>query len=175
MDDFKVPFAAYSALFRAVNNSMFINDKLSNKIVWMSNGNKEVNMEIFNEKRLKSILFKEIKSLYNDRINFHDLNLARLGEGDINNFLIERFYLVEDNDYGYSGLYEIFPKTFRCEKCDDFRIFQNEKEWAEFDVNKCRVQDVMGHILKFLLSGFVKLVAKFHQFFTTVKIMGMNT
>lgn len=81
MDDFKVPFAAYSALFRAVNNSMFINDKLSNKIVWMSNGNKEVNMEIFNEKRLKSILFKEIKSLYNDRINFHDLNLARLGEG----------------------------------------------------------------------------------------------
>ena len=151
MDDFKVPFAAYSALFRAVNNSMFINDKLSNKIVWMSNGNKEVNMEIFNEKRLKSILFKEIKSLYNDRINFHDLNLARLGEGDINNFLIERFYLVEDNDYGYYGLYEIFPKIN-----------------VEF-------QDVMGHILKFLLSGFVKLVAKFHQFFTTVKIMGMNT
>lgn len=165
MDDFKVPFAAYSALFRAVNNSMFINDKLSNKIVWMSNGNKEVNMEIFNEKRLKSILFKEIKSLYNDRINFHDLNLARLGEGDINNFLIERFYLVEDNDYGYSGLYEIFPKTFRCEKCDDFRIFQNEKEWAEFDVNKCRVSGCDGSYVQVPFVGFCETCGEISSIF----------
>ena len=33
MDEYNIPFAAYSALFRAVNNSMFINDKLSNRIV----------------------------------------------------------------------------------------------------------------------------------------------
>ena len=91
MDDFKVPFAAYSALFRAVNNSMFINDKLSNKIVWMNSDKTDANMKIFNEERLKSILFKEIKSLYNDRINFHNLKLTRLSDSDINNFLIEQF------------------------------------------------------------------------------------
>ena len=61
MDDYDVPFAAYSALFRAVKNSMFINNKLSNKIVGMTKGRTEGNLEIFNEERLKSILFKEIK------------------------------------------------------------------------------------------------------------------
>ena len=92
MDDYDVPFAAYSALFRAVKNSMFINNKLSNKIVWMNEDKTGGNLEIFNEERLKSILFKEIKSLYNDRINYHNLKLIRLSDGDINNFLIERFY-----------------------------------------------------------------------------------
>ena len=76
MDDFKVPFAGYSALFRAVNNSMFINDKLSNKIVWMNEDQSDENLEIFYEERLKTILFDEIKLLYNDRINSHELLLT---------------------------------------------------------------------------------------------------
>ena len=128
MDDNDVPFAAYSALFRAVKNSMFINNKLSNKIVWMNEDKTGGNLEIFNEERLKSILFKEIKTLYNDRINYHNLKLIRLSDGDINNFLIERFYLVDGNKNNLSsGLYEIFPKTFRCDKCDDFRIFSGDE------------------------------------------------
>ena len=110
MDDYGVPFAAYSALFRAVKNSMFINNKLSNKIVGMTKGRTEGNLEIFNEERLKSILFKEIKSLYNDRINYHNLKLIILSYGDINYFLIERFYLFDGNKNNLSsGLYEIFP------------------------------------------------------------------
>ena len=52
MEDFKVPFAAYSALFRAVNNSMFINEKLSNKIVWLNKDKADSDLPIYNEKRL---------------------------------------------------------------------------------------------------------------------------
>lgn len=164
MDDFKVPFAAYSALFRAVNNSMFINDKLSNKISWLFNDKNDSNLEIFNEKRLKEILFKEIKLLYNDRITFHDLNLTRISDSDINNFFIERFYLVDD-DYSISGLYEVFPKTFRCEKCNDFRIFSNDEEWAKFDVNKCRVPGCDGSYTQVPFVGYCETCGEISSIF----------
>lgn len=164
MDD-KVPFTAYSALFRAVNNSMFINNKLSNKIVWMNNDKKDANMKIFNEKRLKSILFKEIKSLYNDRITFHNLKLTRLADNDLNNFLIEKFDFAEDNHLAYSGLYEIFPKTFRCEKCNDFRIFSNDKEWEKFDVNNCRVPGCDGSYTQVPFIGFCETCGEISPIF----------
>lgn len=165
MDDFKVPFAAYSALFRAVNNSMFINDKLSNKIVWMNEDQSDENLEIFNEERLKTILFDELKLLYNDRINSHDLNLTKLGENDINNFSIERFKLVDDNDRSISGLYEVFPKTFRCEKCNDFRIFSNDEEWEKFDVNNCRVPGCDGSYTQVPFIGFCETCGEISPIF----------
>ena len=165
MDDFKVPFAGYSALFRAVNNSMFINDKLSNRIVWMNEDKTGENLEIFNEERLKTILFDEIKLLYNDRINSHELLLTRLGENDINNFSIERFKLVDDNDRSISGLYEVFPKTFRCEKCDDFRIFSNDEEWEKFDVNNCRVPGCEGSYTQVPFIGFCETCGEISPIF----------
>lgn len=165
MDDFKVPFAAYSALFRAVNNSMFINEKLSNKIVWMNNDKTDENLDIFNEERLKTILFEEIKTLYNDRINSHSLNLIRLGENDVNNLLIEKFNLVDDNNRSISGLFEVFPKTFRCEKCNDFRIFSDDEEWANFDVNKCRVPGCDGSYTQVPFIGFCETCGEISSIF----------
>ena len=164
-EDFKVPFAAYSALFRAVNNSMFINDKLSNKIVWLNKDKNESNLEIYNEKRLKSILFNEIKYLYNDRINNYSLSLARLGENDINNLFIEKFFLANKDDYLISGLYEVFPKTFRCEECNDFRIFSNDEEWAKFDVNKCRVPGCDGSYTQVPFIGFCETCGEISSIF----------
>ena len=172
MDDNDVPFAAYSALFRAVKNSMFINNKLSNKIVWMNEDKTGGNLEIFNEERLKSILFKEIKTLYNDRINYHNLKLIRLSDGDINNFLIERFYLVDGNKNNLSsGLYEIFPKTFRCDKCDDFRIF-NDDEWAKFDANECRVPGCDGSYTQVPFVGFCETCGEVTSIFHNCDVHG---
>ena len=165
MDDYNIPFAAYSALFRAVNNSMFINDKLSNRIVWLNNDKNGSGPIINNEKRLKSILFNEIKMLYNDRITFHDLNLTRLSDSDINNFLIEQFYLVNDKNNSSSGLYKIFPRTFRCDKCDDFRIFSDDREWEDFDVNKCRVPGCDGSYLQVPFIGFCETCGEIASIF----------
>ena len=163
MADYDVPFAAYSALFRAVKNSMFINDKLSNKIYSLNKGN-DAGLEIFNEKRLKSILFKEIKSLYNDRINFHGLNLTRLSDSDINNFYIDTFYIVDTNKNESSGTYEVFPKTFRCDKCDDFRIFSGD-EWSKFDVNNCRVPGCDGSYVQVPFIGFCEACGEITNIF----------
>ena len=165
MDEYNIPFAAYSALFRAVNNSMFINDKLSNRIVWLNNDKNGSGPIINNEKRLKSILFNEIKLLYNDRINFYNLNLTRLSDSDINNFLIEQFYLVNDKNYSSSGLYKIFPRTFRCEKCNDFRIFSDDNEWETFDVNKCRVPGCDGSYTQVPFVGFCETCGEITSIF----------
>lgn len=174
MDNYDVPFAAYSALFRAVNNSMFINDKLSNRIVWLNNDKNGSGPIINNEKRLKSILFNEIKMLYNDRINFHDLNLTRISDSDINNFLIEQFYLVNDKNNSSSGLYKIFPRTFRCDKCDDFRIFSDDREWENFDVNKCRVPGCNGSYLQVPFIGFCETCGEITSIFHNCKDHGHN-
>lgn len=167
MDDFNIPFTAHSALFRAVTKSMFINDKLSNQIVWLNNDKGDSNLEIYNEKRLKQILFNEIKFLYNDRITFHSLNLTRLADSDINNFLIEKFYLVNDKTYSSSGLYKIFPRTFRCDnkECNDFRIFENDKEWENFDVNKCRIPGCNGSYTQVPFIGFCETCGEISPIF----------
>ena len=164
MADYDVPFAAYSALFRAVKNSMFINDKLSNKIYSLNKGN-DAGLEIFNEKRLKSILFKEIKSSYNNRIKDYGLNLTRLSDSDINNFYIDNFYIVDNNNKNESsGLYEVFPKTFRCDKCDDFRIFSDD-EWSNFDVNNCRVPGCDGSYVQVPFIGFCETCGEITNIF----------
>ena len=144
---------------------MFINDKLYNRILFLNNDKNGSGPIINNEKRLKSILFKEIKMLYNERINFHDLNLTRLSDSDINNFLIEQFYLVNDKNNSSSGLYKIFPRTFRCEKCDDFRIFSDDKEWENFDVNKCRVPGCDGSYLQVPFIGFCETCGEITSIF----------
>ena len=172
-DDYDVPFSAYSALFRAVNKSMFINEKLSNKIVWLNSDKNGMNLKIYNEARLKSILFKEIQSMYNDRINRHSLNLTRLSDSDIDNLLIEKFYLTSDNENGDSGIYEIYPKTFRCEKCNDFRIF-SEGEWEKFDVNKCRVPGCDGSYTQVPFVGFCEKCGEISQIFHNCETHGHN-
>ena len=163
MDDNKVSFVAYSALFRAVNNSMFINDKLSNQVFRLYENKTGNGLKIYNEKRLKSILFKDIQRLYNDRIEKHHLKLTRFSDSDINNLLIERFYLSEDED-SVSGLYEIFPKTFRCDKCDDFRIF-SEGEWEKFDANECRVPGCDGSYVQVPFVGYCETCGEITSIF----------
>ena len=176
MSNYNVPVSAFSALFRAVNNSMFINDKLSNKIVWLTNEKRESGLEIYNEERLKTILFEEIKTLYNNRINWHDLKLSRLTDNDKKNLLIERFYLMdeeEDEDDTDSGSYEIFPKTFRCTKCDDFRIF-SKGEWKNFDVNKCRVPGCNGSYVQVPFIGFCETCGEIKPIFHNCQEHGHN-
>ena len=173
MEDFKVPFSAYSALFRAVNNSMFINDKLSNKIVWLYNSKRDVDLPIYNEKRLKSILFNEIKILYNDRIKYHNLNLSRLSDNDINNFFIERFALANEEEYVTSGTYEVFPKTFRCKKCNDFRIFTKD-EWKNFDINECKVPGCDGSYTQVPFVGYCETCGEISPIFHNCEKHGHN-
>lgn len=165
--DGKFSLSAYSALFRAVKNSMFINDGVSNKIYRLENDKKDLNMKIFNEKRLKSILFDEIRTLYNNRINFHELNLRRLGDGDLDNFSIEKFSFVENDeeDDKESGYYKIFPRTFRCNECGDFRIFHNNDEWKKFKIGKCRVPGCNGSYIQVPFIGFCETCGEISNIF----------
>ena len=69
MSDDNYEFSAYSALFNAVNNSIFIRDGVANQVFWIYESHNENNLKIRNEHRLKKIIFDEIRTKYNERIN----------------------------------------------------------------------------------------------------------
>ena len=140
----KITFSAYSALFNNVDNSIFMRDKITNRVMWIYNDDNNLNLKINNEIRLKENLFNEIQTLYNNRIIKYDLLLPKLTNNDINNFIIERPLLVLDKKIEYSGHYQVFPRTFYCNKCGDFRNLTNE-EWEYFDINKCKNPKCDGH------------------------------
>ena len=134
----KIIFSAYSALFNNVDNSVFMRDKITNKIMWIYNDENNMNLTINNEKRLKENLFKKIQKQYNNRITKYNLSLYQLSNNDINNLVINRFQLVLDRKKEYSGHYQVFPKTFYCTKCKDFRNVSKE-EWESFNINKLEI------------------------------------
>ena len=53
MKNNKIIFSAYSALFNNVDNSVFMRDKITNRITWIYNDENNMNLPINNEKRLK--------------------------------------------------------------------------------------------------------------------------
>lgn len=152
--DDKYEFTAFSGLFNAVNNSMFIRDDLSLKVKNISNDQNNLNLNIYNEERLKRILFKKIQNKYNARIDNYGLKLNKLSIG--NNFddlEIVKFYLTEDKNNEHSGYYMIYPRTFECDKCGDFRVF-NKEEWEIFNPNKCRHKGCNGKYRQVPFLGF---------------------
>ena len=140
----KVIFSAYSSLFNNVDNSIFMREKITNKVMWIYKDENNLNLKINNEQRLKENLFKHIQKSYNNRINNYDLLLPRLSNNDINNLLIEKPLLILDRKIEYSGHYQAFPRTFYCDTCGDFRNLSSE-EWEYFDINKCRTKGCSGH------------------------------
>lgn len=118
-------FSAYSTLFNAVDNSIFIRDRLANQVAYINSSNNN-KLTINNEDRLKDILFKEIERAYNNRINHYDLNLRRLNDTDKNNLEIQKFSLSETikNIKSKSGSYRVYPKVFSCNKCGNYKVYQ---------------------------------------------------
>ena len=114
-------FSAYSTVFDKVDDSVFIRDKIANKVRWINNDQNDLNLNINNENRLKEILFNEILLMYNQRIKNYKLEFPYLNKSDLNNVEIVKFALVQDKDKESSGYYSIFPRTFYCPKCGDFR------------------------------------------------------
>ncbi len=156
MHNDKVLFSAYSALFNNVDNSIFMRNKITNKVMWIYKDENNLNLKINNEKRLKENLFKLIQKAYNNRINHYDLLLPRLNNNDIDNLVIEKPLLILDRKIEYSGHYQAFPRTFYCDTCGDFRNL-NAEEWEHFDIDKCRKKGCNGHYKQL---SFVKFCPK---------------
>lgn len=153
MDDDNYEFSAYSALFNAVNNSIFIRDGVANQVFWIYPSYNENNLKIRNEHRLKKVIFDEIRTKYNARINNHNLTFRRLGISDIDNLNIVRFITSDGVDTKDSGRYQAFPRTFRCTKCNGFKVLKGD-EWKNFNVDKCQNPDCDGKYVQVSVLGF---------------------
>lgn len=145
-------FSAFSALFNNVNNSIFIRDGVANKITSIIK-NSQQTKTIRNEHRLKKIIFDEVMEKYNQRIRNHNLNFRQLSKSDIDNMDIVQFVMYDkDNDLD-SGKYMAYPRTFRCTKCNDYKVL-NKDEWRKFDINKCQKEGCDGHYVQVSVLGF---------------------
>lgn len=153
MSDDNYEFSAYSALFNAVNNSIFIRDGVANQVFWIYESHNENNLKIRNEHRLKKIIFNEIRKKYNERINNHNLTFRRLGISDIDNLNIVRFITSDSVDTKDSGRYQAFPRTFRCTKCKGFKVLKGD-EWRNFNADKCQKEGCDGKYVQVSVLGF---------------------
>ena len=171
MQNDKVLFSAYSALFNNVDNSIFMREKITNRVMWIYKDENNINLKINNETRLKENLFKKIQTEYNSRINNYDLLLPRLSNTDINNLLIERPLLILDRKIEYSGHYQAFPRTFYCDKCGDFRNLRAE-DWEYFDINKCRHKNCNGHYKQLSYVTFCPTCGEIHTLYMTCEDHG---
>lgn len=173
MHNDKVLFSAYSALFNNVDNSIFMRQKITNKVMWIYKDENNLNLKINNEKRLKENLFKLIQKAYNNRINHYNLLLPRLNNNDINNLVIEKPLLILDRKIEYSGHYQAFPRTFYCDTCGDFRNLSAE-EWEYFDINKCRKKGCNGHYKQLSFVKFCPICGEIEPLYMSCEDHGSN-
>ena len=159
-----ISFPAYSALFNYVDESIFIRNKISNKVQTILNDTNDLNLKINNEKRLKSILFNEIKDKYNSRINDYELNYPRISKEDFENFQVNKFKLKVTKAEN-SGYYTTFPKTFYCDKCGDFRVFGKNDKWEKFNIEKCKRTGCDGHYKQLGIVSFCEQCGKIDSIF----------
>lgn len=139
-------FPAYSALYHTVKGLIFMRGSFAYKVTYLLSDESNRNLKISNERRLEEKLFNEIMRAYNARIDEYKLLLQKLGQSRKDDVEIVKFKLVgsmEEDELDYSGRYKVFPRTFVCSKCGDFRVVRNE-EWGTFNPNKCRNPDCDG-------------------------------
>lgn len=140
-------FPAYNALYHAVKGLIFMRGDFAYKVTYLKNDENNRNLKIHNESRLKERVFKEIMKKYNARINRYKLRLVELSDSRKDDVEIVKFWLVGSMDEeggDYSGRYTIYPLTFVCSECGDFRIL-SKKDLGTFNPNKCRIQGCKGH------------------------------
>jgi hypothetical protein len=114
------------------------------KVAYLLVDESDRNLKINNEKRLKEKIFREIMGRYNARIDKHDLLFQKFSGSRKDDVEIVKFKLVESMEKdAYSGRYAIFPRTFVCSKCGDFRNLKSS-EWGTFNPNKCGVPGCSG-------------------------------
>ena len=147
---------------------------LAYKVTRLLNDENNKNLKIHNERRLRERIFKEIMKRYNMRISHYKLLLTELADSRKKDVELVRLKLVEsmDEEVGdYSGIYTIYPLTFVCSKCGDFRIL-SKRDLRTFDPNKCRTQECDGHYEQVSILMFCEQCGKITHLYYPCKEHG---
>lgn len=148
---------ANSALFHGVKGLIFLRgypESLAFKVSYLYR-DIDRNLQIENEQRLKEIVFNRIRRNYNNRIIEYKLNYQKISEDFISKFKIERFKLIKLDNFQNqtreeSGIFQIYPRTFVCRKCNHYRFFKGtERLKAECERPGCNGKYEQLSVLKF--------------------------
>lgn len=136
---------AHSALFKIVKNLIVTSENYSFRVSTVFNDKNDDNLRIYNEDRLKKILFDKILHAYNLRIEKKQLNYNKLSSGDLDNLEILKYKFADQRDVNqYSGKYVLYPRTFLCKKCGDYRNLKTVQELNIFNPKKCMIPSCDG-------------------------------
>ena len=150
-------WTANSALFHGVKGLIFLRgypESLAFKVSYLYR-DIDRNLQIENEQRLKETLFNRIRRNYNNRILEYDLNYQKLSKDFTSKLKIERFKLIKSEDSRNetreeSGIFQIYPRTFVCGKCNQYRYFKGEERLkAECERPGCNGKYEQLSVLKF--------------------------
>ena len=129
-------WASNSAIYHVVPNCIFLKDLLAFRVNSLHEDTTGRNLCLENPRRIKDMLFKEIRGRYNGRINQpriggNRLLFQRLRDSDTSNFSLRAIRFskndmdIDRNDL--SGRFRIFPRTFVCRKCYAFHLLNFSK------------------------------------------------
>lgn len=162
IDRIKYAFPAHSALFHCVDGLIFTRHGFAHKTVKILSDENDRNQKIRNEKRLKDKLFREIMYNYNRRIDRYTLLLIKFSSSKKDDLEIIKYKLVSsmgEEEGDYSGRYAVYPRSFVCSKCGDFRVVSID-EWSIFNPNKCRIQGCDGRYEQISILMFCEKCGK---------------
>lgn len=174
INKFKYSFPAYSALYHSVDGAMFTRHDFAYTVIKIMPDENDRNKKIMNPKRLKEKLFRTIMISYNRRIDKYNLLLNKLSLNQKDDLEVKKYRLVSsmgDDDDDYSGRHMIFPRTFVCKKCGDFRSLSRD-EWSVFDPTKCRVSGCDGEYEQVSILMFCKKCGKIDPLYYSCKKHG---
>ncbi len=141
MTEVKFHFPGNSALFRATKDLIFVKGKLAFKVNYLNTIDFEEN-DAGNYKRIIDRIFYLIKNNYNNRIEKYNLSLNKIDSKE--NLELKKLKLITskpgESKASTSGYAQVFPKTFVCDKCSDFKV-----EYNLNDISKnCQVTGCSG-------------------------------
>ena len=174
INKFKYSFPAYSALYHSIDGVIFTRYDFAYKVKKIMPDENDRNKKIMNKKRLKEKIFRTIMISYNSRIDKYNLLFDKLSLNQKDKLEVKKYKLVSsmgDDDEDYSGRHMIFPRTFVCKKCGDFKTFSRD-EWSFFDPTQCRISKCDGEYEQVSILMFCEKCGKIVPLYYPCKVHG---
>lgn len=177
IERFNQEFPAHSALYHAVKGLLFLKGDYAHEVIDVREDRNDRNLKICNERRMKNRLFREIKKMYNERIDEHGLSLNKISDFQKESTEIVKFRLVRDVDKeqgDYSGQYMIYPRTFVCSKCGDLVDKRHFKDLDTFNPRECRREGCNGEYEQVSIVLFCEVCGRIKPLEYSCRIHGSD-
>ena len=162
-------WALSSSIFHAVDEMLFVNDKMNFKVSYMLKGTGQRTFNIFNPEQINKFLYEHLKDMYNHRIENHKLTFYHLQDHKEDLLSLKLYQPAEKNmsseEYSdFSGYYRIYPRGVYCVKCHDF-VLINDENINKIQHNNCQHKNCEGYYRQIPMVKFCEKCGKIDEIY----------